>query len=112
MYIYCFLFFVTAYDDSRFKRYKILFQLRNSQLTKSRNVLMLQTTKTHALKGWLVFILDLRSIIGCPGGICWGIYAPFSCKKRTSLFISRQKVIIITSKQGTTTFFFFIKIFF
>ena len=51
MYIYSFLFFVTAYDDSRFKRYKILFQLRNSQLTKSRNVLMLQTTKTHALKG-------------------------------------------------------------
>ena len=38
MYIYSFLFFVTAYDDSRFKRYKILFQLRNSQLTKSRNV--------------------------------------------------------------------------
>ena len=57
-------------------------------------------------------LVDLRSIMGCPGGICWGIYACFSCEKRTSLFITREKVIIITSKQGKTTFFLFIKIFF
>ena len=33
------------------------------------------------------------------------IYARFSGKKRTSMYISREKAIIITSKHGTTIFF-------
>ena len=44
-----------------------------------------------------------------PRGHSLGIYARFSGKKRTSLYISREKVyhmnIIITSKHGTTIFF-------
>ena len=36
-------------------------------------------------------LVDLRSIMGCPGGTRWDIYARFSGKKRTSMYISRQK---------------------
>ena len=42
-------------------------------------------------------LLDLRSIMGCPGGhehdpiYSLSIYARFSGKKRTSLYISREK---------------------
>ena len=39
------------------------------------------------------------------GGRSLGIYARFSGKKRTSMFISRKKAIIIISNQGTTIFF-------
>ena len=51
-------------------------------------------------------LLDLRSIMGCPGGTrSLSTNARFSSKNRTSLYISRKKAIIITSKQGTTIFF-------
>ena len=41
-----------------------------------------------------------------PRGHSLGIYVRFSGKKRTSLYISREKKeIIITSKYGTTIFF-------
>ena len=33
------------------------------------------------------------------------IYARFSGKKRTSMYISLEKAIVITSKHGTTIFF-------
>ena len=33
------------------------------------------------------------------------IYARFSGKKRTSMYISLEKAIVITSKHGTTMFF-------
>jgi len=36
-------------------------------------------------------LLDLRSIIGCPGGHSLSIYARFSSKTRTSMYISREK---------------------
>ena len=36
-------------------------------------------------------LLDLRSIMGCPGGHSLSIYARFSGKKRTSMYISRGK---------------------
>ena len=36
-------------------------------------------------------LLDLRSIMGCPGGHSLSIYARFSGKKRTSLSIYRAK---------------------
>ena len=36
-------------------------------------------------------LLDLSSIMGCPGGHSLSIYARFSGKKRTSMYISRQK---------------------
>ena len=36
-------------------------------------------------------LLDLRSITECPGGHSLSIYARFSGKKRTSLYISREK---------------------
>ena len=36
-------------------------------------------------------LLDLRSIMGCPGGHSLSIYARFLGKKRTSLYISREK---------------------
>ena len=41
---------------------------------------------------------------GRPRGHSLSIYAPFSGKKRTSLYISREKAII-TPKHGTTIFF-------
>ena len=40
-----------------------------------------------------------------PRGHLLSIYARFSGKKRTSLYISPEKAIIITSKHGTTIFF-------
>ena len=49
--------------------------------------------------------------MGCPRGTRSGISVRFSCKKRTSLFISREKVIIIISKHGTTTSFFHYNLF-
>ena len=36
-------------------------------------------------------LLDLRSIMGCPGGHSLSIYAYFSGKKRTSMYISREE---------------------
>ena len=36
-------------------------------------------------------LFDLRSIMGCPGGHSLSIYARFLGKKRTSLYISREK---------------------
>ena len=36
-------------------------------------------------------LLDLRIIMGCPGGHSLGIYARFSGKKRTSIYISWEK---------------------
>ena len=36
-------------------------------------------------------LVDLRSIMGCPGGTRSDIHARFSGKKRTSMYISRQK---------------------
>ena len=36
-------------------------------------------------------LLDLRSTMGCPGGALLTIYARFSGKKRTSLYISRER---------------------
>ena len=40
-----------------------------------------------------------------PRGHSLSIYARFSGKKRTSMYISWKKAIIITSKHGTTIFF-------
>ena len=39
-----------------------------------------------------------------PRGHSLSMYALFSGKKRTSMYISWEKAIIITSKQGTTIF--------
>ena len=50
-------------------------------------------------------LLYLWSIMGCRGGNSLSIYARFSGKKRTSLYISGEKAIIITSNHGITTFF-------
>ena len=36
-------------------------------------------------------LLDLRRIMGCPGGHSLGFYTRFLGKKRTSLYISREK---------------------
>ena len=36
-------------------------------------------------------LLDFRSNMGCPGGKSLSIYARFSVKKRTSMYISLQK---------------------
>ena len=40
-----------------------------------------------------------------PRGHSRSIYARFSGKKRTSVYISLEKAIVITSKHGTTIFF-------
>ena len=40
-----------------------------------------------------------------PRGHSLSVYMRFLGKKRTSMYISRKKVIIITSKCGTTIFF-------
>ena len=51
-------------------------------------------------------LLDLRSIMGCPGGTClfWFTRA-FQAKRELQCKFLGKKVIIITSKHGTTIFF-------
>ena len=66
---------------------------------------ILQLTCTHSSRGSaartiidlftntaaILSLLDLRSIMGYPGGHSLTIYAGFSGKKRTSMYISRKK---------------------
>ena len=39
----------------------------------------------------IVNLLDLRSIMGCPGGTCSVFMGAFRAKKRTSRYFSREK---------------------
>ena len=50
-------------------------------------------------------LLDLRSIMGCPGGTRLVFTRPFRAKRELKRIILGKKAIIITSKLGTTTFF-------
>ena len=50
-------------------------------------------------------LLDVRSIMGCPGGALAQYLLALLGQKRTSLYISREKTIIISSKHGATIFF-------
>ena len=49
-------------------------------------------------------LLDLRSIMGCPGALAQYLHALFGQKENFNVYFSK-KVIIITSKCGTTIFF-------
>ena len=57
-------------------------------------------------KASILNLLDLRSIMGCPGGTClfWFTRA-FQAKRELQCKFLGKKVIIITSKHGTTIFF-------
>ena len=57
--------------------------------------------------GGHIELLDLRSIMGCPGGTRL-VFAPAFRVKRElhGIFQAKKKAIIITSKHGTTIFFF------
>ena len=50
-------------------------------------------------------LLDLRSIMGCPGGTRLVFTRPFRAKRELKRIILGKKAIIITFKLGTTTFF-------
>ena len=54
--------------------------------------------------GHIEFI-RFKEYYGMHKGHSLSIYARFSGKKRTSLYISRETAIIIASKHGTTIFF-------
>ena len=55
--------------------------------------------------GGHIEFIRFKEYYGMHRGYSLSIYARFSAKKRTSMYISWEKVIIITSKHGTTIFF-------
>ena len=50
-------------------------------------------------------LLDLRSIMGCPGGTRSVFTRAFWAKRELQCIFLRKKAIIITAKHGTTIFF-------
>ena len=56
-------------------------------------------------------LLDLRSIIGCPGGTRSAFTRAFRAKRELQCICTGKKAIIITSKQGTTICFYHYKFF-
>ena len=50
-------------------------------------------------------LLDLRSIMGCPGGTRSVLTRAFPAEIELHCIFLGEKAIIITSKQGTTIFF-------
>ena len=50
-------------------------------------------------------LLDLRSIMGCPGGTRSVFTRAFRAKRELHCIFLGKKAIIITSKHGTTSFF-------
>ena len=50
-------------------------------------------------------LLDLRSIMGCPGGTRSVFTRAFRAKRELRYLLLGKKAIIITSKHGTTIFF-------
>ena len=50
-------------------------------------------------------LLDLRSIMGCPGGTRSVFTRAFRAKRELHCIFLGKKAIIITSKHGTMTFF-------
>ena len=75
------------------------------------------TILRHSIKLWLISIdlftdtaarlnlLDLRSIVGCPGGTRSVSTRAFRTKRELQSIFLGKKAIIITSKDGTTIFF-------
>ena len=75
------------------------------------------TILRHSIKLWLISIdlfsdtaailnlLDLRSIMGCPGGTRSVSTGAFWTKRELQSIFLGKKAIIITSKDGTTIFF-------
>ena len=51
-------------------------------------------------------LLDLRSIMGCPGGTRPVFTGAFRVNRELHFIFHGKKAIIITSKHGTTIFFF------
>ena len=56
-------------------------------------------------------LLDLRSIMGCPGGTHSVFTSAFWPKTELQSIFLRKKAIVITSKDGTTIFFFSLQFF-
>ena len=50
-------------------------------------------------------LLDLRSIMGCPGGTRSVFTCAFQAKRELQCIFLWKKVIVITSKHGTMIFF-------
>ena len=76
------------------------------------------TILRHSIKLWLISIdlftdtaailnlLDLRSMMGCPGGTRSVFTRAFRAKRELQRIFLGKEAIIITSKDGTTNFFF------
>ena len=56
-------------------------------------------------------LLDLRSIVGCPGSTCSVFTRAFRAKRELQCIFLGKKAIIITSKHGTTIFFSYYNLF-
>ena len=53
----------------------------------------------------ILSLLDLRSIMGCPGGTRLVFMHAFQAKRELQFIFLGKKAIIIISKHGTTIFF-------
>ena len=81
------------------------------------HLLTLLTILRHLIKLWLISIdlftdkaailnlLDLRSIMGCPGGTRSLFTCTFRAKRELQRIFLGKMAIIITSEDGTTIFF-------
>ena len=75
------------------------------------NSVTFQTSKEKFLNrpfyryGGHIELIGFNEYYGMPRAHSLSIYARFSGKKRTSMYISLEKAIVITSKHGTTIFF-------
>ena len=56
-------------------------------------------------------LLDLRSIVGCPGSTCSVFTRAFRAKRELQCIFLGKKAIIITSKHCTTIFFSYYNLF-
>ena len=79
---------------------ELILKLRYTQI--SHNTVFQQTTEIDLFTDTTAIF---KEYYGMPRGHSLSIYARFSGKKRTSMYISLEKAIVITSKHGTTIFF-------
>ena len=74
-------------------------------------VQILQNLKSHGIDLFtdttaILNVLDLWSIMGCPGGTRSVFTRAFRAKRELQCIFLWKKAIVITSKHGTTIFFF------
>ena len=85
-----------------------VYEISMSSMFHSLSSFRLPVTQTLDLftdKAAILNLLDLRSIMGCPGGTRSVFTRAFRAKRELHCIFLGKKAIIITSKHGTTIFF-------